>query len=186
MVSLQKILTDTWPFIVVAFLIVLILVFMNMKTERKPMIVGGSCGTVSPNSRCACCSSKPNDAWCKSNLCKSEKFQMRSLGKPMMKAMLASSKSWLQKKRKLTSSNKSSTKRNKITKSRSPRIKVWSQPCLSTCKRTWADRVSYPPRTRSTKWRKIWTLSSASSMMLRWQPLSCRLRWRPGQPTWTR
>jgi hypothetical protein len=75
MVSLQ--ILDNWPFILVAFLIVLVLVFMNMKTERKPMIVGGSCGTVSPNSRCACCSSKPNDAWCKSNPCKSEKFQIQ-------------------------------------------------------------------------------------------------------------
>ncbi|AGE57769.1 hypothetical protein ATCVNTS1_781R [Acanthocystis turfacea Chlorella virus NTS-1] len=79
MVSVAKIIKEHWIFMAVTLVVVLVLIFMNkMKKERRPMFVGGSCGTVSPNSRCTCCSNKPNDAWCKSNPCKmTEQFKIQ-------------------------------------------------------------------------------------------------------------
>jgi hypothetical protein len=75
----MKIIKDHWVFLVMALFVVLFLIVMNtMKNERRPIFVGGSCGTVSPNSRCMCCSNKPNDAWCKSNPCKmTEQFKIQ-------------------------------------------------------------------------------------------------------------
>ncbi|AGE59859.1 hypothetical protein ATCVTN60342_719R [Acanthocystis turfacea Chlorella virus TN603.4.2] len=77
--SIMKIVKENWVLLAVIVVVILVLIFVNKnKKERHPMFVGGSCGTVSPNSRCTCCSNKPNDAWCKSNPCKmTEQFKIQ-------------------------------------------------------------------------------------------------------------